>query len=167
MIDVSYVVLEDSMRVKNPAAQIFEGQPVKLNAAGEVVPATANAPVYGISKIDANQYRNYAYGELGAYGSGKMTIVLSGIVRVKASSFNVVEVDQSGSVSSAVTVKIYDDSLTYVPGDVLYIDANGLITKTASDKVSIFGKVVSAPSSDGWMEILVEPMIATAAAQLA
>lgn len=174
MIDVSYVVLEDSLRVKNPAANITEGQPVKLNAAGEVVAATADAPVYGIAKVDSNGYNDFTgtassavRGQYGAYGSGKLTIVLSGIVRVKASTYNTIEVDQTGSTASAVTVKVYDDALSYVPGDVLYVDANGLITKTASNKASIFGKVISAPTSDGWLEILVEPMIATAAAQLA
>lgn len=166
MIDVSYVVLEDSLRTKKAGVDIYEGQPVSLDENGLVIPAAANKKVYGIAKTDANKYRDYTYGEVGAYGSGKLSIVLSGIIRVKASSYNAIEIDQSGSTSTPVTIKIFDDTKTYAPGDVLYVDSNGLITNAPSDKTSIFGKVINPPSNDGWLEILVEPMIAVSTADL-
>jgi hypothetical protein len=161
MIEASFIVLEDATRDKLSGQNVYEGQPVALNAAGKLVAAASTSKVYGISKLDSNTYRDFAFGEFGAFGTGKLTVVSKGIVRVKASVYNKIEMDSSATVTSPVTVQVYDTSKTYVPGEALYVDAAGLITNAAVDKTSILGRVVAAPASAGdWLELEILPLAA-------
>ena len=154
MIEASFIVLEDAIRSKAAAAEVYEGQPVSLDVDGNLVAATSAMKVYGVSKLDSNQYRDFAYGEFGAFGTGKLTVVCQGIVRVKASVYNKVEI---GTDPAAVVVNqlIYKTGLTYVPGEPLYVDADGLISNAAAvNKISFLGRVVAAPATDGdWLEL--------------
>lgn len=154
MIESPFIVLEDATRDLATGVEIYEGQPVSLNSSGKVIPATAGTIVYGVSKLDANQYRNFAFGEYGAFGTGKLTVQCKGIVRVKASIFNKIEVDTSTTVASPVTVNLYDTTKHYVPGQALYVDGTGLISNTPTDKTSLLGRVVAAPAdnSGDWLE---------------
>jgi hypothetical protein len=169
MIDVLYIHAEDSLREVKQGVEIYEGQPVSLDADGKLVPATATSKVYGIAKLDANQYKNVAWGEYAAYGTGRLSVILSGIVRVKASEFGKIEVTPAGPLSTTFVKKIFDDTKTYHVGDVLYVDNDGLITNTPVEngKVSIFGKVLKTPDANGWLEIEVVPQIATSGSDLA
>ena len=85
MIDVLYVIGEDAIRSRNASANITEGQPVALNSSGELVAATDSTGVYGISKLDSNEFRNFAFGEFGAFGTGQLSVITKGIVRIKDS----------------------------------------------------------------------------------
>ena len=155
MIDASFIVLEDGTRDKKVGEEIYEGQPVALDANGQLIAAVQGSKVYGLSKLDSNQYRDFAFGEYGAYGTGKVTIVKSGIARVKASVFGQIEIDSSATTSTPVTVEAFNSALTYTPGEALYVDANGLISNVPADaasKISLFGKVVKAVE-DGWLEL--------------
>ena len=169
MIDVLYIHSEDSLREVKQGVEIYEGQPVSLDSDGKLIPAVHNTKVYGIAKLDANQYKNVAWGEYAAYGTGRLSVILSGIVRVKASEFGKIEVTPAGPISQVFVKKIYDDTKTYNVGDVLYVDSDGLITNApvTGGKVSIFGKVLKAPDANGWLEIEVVPQVATSANELA
>lgn len=167
----SFIVSEDGTRAKKAGSLVYEGQPVKINAAGTLEPATAAAKVYGISKLDSNAYADLSFGEVGAFGSGQLTVITEGTISVGHSVFNKIEVDSSTTTASApVTVKIYDDTQTYAPGEALYVDAAGLITnQTAAGKQSLLGKVLRTPlqTGDGSLEIKVGAPAASAAAELA
>jgi hypothetical protein len=167
----SFIVLEDGTRKKAAAsADIFEGQALKINASGELEPAGKNDKVYGLSKLDSNAFRDFAFGEFGAFGSGQLTVVTRGILLIGQSVFNEVEVDTSTTTASApTTVKLFDDAKTYAPGEPLYVSAAGLITNDgAGGKESLLGKVLKTPlQTGGFLEIEVDPGTTSVAAELA
>jgi hypothetical protein len=168
----SFIVSEDGTRAKKAGTNVYEGQPVKIDTDGTLAPATSAAKVYGISKLDSNTYRDFAFGEVGAFGSGQLTVVTEGTLSIGHSVFNSIEIDSSTTSASApTTVKLYDDTKTYAPGEALYVDAAGLISNTpaAGGKVSLLGKVLKTPlqTGDGSLEIKVGAPAATAAAELA
>jgi len=167
----SFIVLEDGTRAKKAGTLVYEGQPVAIQADGTLAPAAATDKVYGLSKLDSNNYRDFAFGEFGAFGSGQLTVVLEGILSIGQSVFNQIEIDSSTTTASApTTVKLYDDTKTYAPGEALYVDAAGLISNApaAGGKVSLLGKVLKTPlqTGDGSLEIKVTSSAATAAAEL-
>ena len=156
----SFIVLEDGTRTKKAGVNVYEGTPLKLNSSGELEPAGATDKVYGICKLDSNAYRDFAFGEFGAFGSGQLTVITRGIVTVGQSVYNQVEIDTSTTTSSApVTVKLYDDAKTYAVNEPLYVDAAGLISNDGSGgKNSLFGKVLKTPTqTGGYLEIEVDP----------
>ncbi len=167
MIDIVYITQQDATKKVAADQEIYAGQPVSLNSNGELIAATATSKIFGVAKGDANKFKNVAIGEVGAYGTGNLAIVTDGIIRVKASEFGKIEVKPSGPLSETTVVKIYDDTKVYNVGDVLYVDATGLITNAPTDKHSIFARVIRPVDSLGWLEIQVSPMIATAALDLA
>ena len=168
---MSFIVLEDGTRKKKAGANIYEGQPVKLNSDGELEAATAAAKVYGISKLDSNTYRDFAFGEFGAYGSGNLTAVTRGVMTVGQSIFNETEVDTSTTIASApTTVKVFDDTKTYAVNEPLYVDAAGLISNDGSGgKNSLLGKVLKTPVQLGGalLELEIDPGATSVAAELA
>ena len=103
MIEASFIVLEDGIRNKYvpgaaaDANPIYEGTPCVLAADGSLYAAmgVTGEAIYGISKIDSNDHKDLAVGEYGAYGTGKVTVVCKGIVRVKASTFGKIEFSSS------------------------------------------------------------------------
>jgi hypothetical protein len=168
----SFIVLEDGTRAKKAGTLVYEGQPVRIMPDGTLAPAIGTDKVYGLSKLDSNNYRDFAFGEFGAFGSGQLTVVLSGVMSIGQSVFNQIEVDSSTTTASApVTVKLYDDTKTYIPGQALYVDAAGLISNTpmAGGKVSLLGKVLKTnlQTGDGSLEIEIGAPAATSAAELA
>lgn len=167
----SFIVLEDGTRKKKVGSDVFEGQPVKLNADGELEASTAAAKVYGISKLDSNSFRDFAFGEFGAFGSGNLTVVTRGVMTVGQSIFNEIEVDTSTTVAaSPTTVKVFDDTKTYAVGEPLYVDAAGLISNDgAAGKESLLGKVLKTPPQLGGtlLEMEIDPGATSVASELA
>jgi hypothetical protein len=166
----SFIVLEDGTRKKAAGSLITEGQAVKINASGELAPASAADKVYGIAKCDSNAFRDFAFGEFGAFGTGQLTVVVKGILLLAQSVYNQTEVDSSTTTSSApTTIKVFDDLQVYLPGQALYVDAAGLISNvSAAGKNSLLGKVLRTPlQAGGMLEIEVDAPAASAAAELA
>jgi hypothetical protein len=169
-IEVSFTILEDGTRKKKAGEQVYEGSPLALDSTGELKLAADSDKVYGLSKLDSNSFRDFSFGEFGAYGSGQLTAVVSGIVRVNKSVFNQIEVDTSTTTtSSPTTVKLFDDTKTYAPGQPLYVDAAGLITNAPSNNASLMGRCTATPlqTGDGSLELELTPMASTVAADLA
>lgn len=168
---MSFIILEDGTRKKKSGTNVTEGQAVKLNASGELEPGTAAAKVYGISKLDSNQFRDFAFGEFGAFGSGQLTAVTKGILTLAQSTYNQIEVDTSTTTSSSpTTIKVFDDTQTYAVGDSLYVDTNGLISKVNSaGKESLLGKVLKTPAQlgAGKLELELNPPASAASADYA
>lgn len=159
MIDALYITAEDALRSKKVSAKLTAGQPVALDTNGELIGATAgSAAVFGINKSDSNDYANYAYGEFGAFGTGKLTVVQKGTVRIKDSVYNEIEVDTQSSVSSVpVTIALLKSGITWAVGNMAYVDADGLITNVESGLA--FGKVLATPAmTGGWLEIEVDAL---------
>lgn len=166
----SYIGLEDALRTKAAAAVITEGQAVKLDSSGNLAAATATAKVYGIAKCDSNAFRDFAFGEFGAFGSGKLTVITRGVLLLAQSVYNQVEADSSTtSSSSPTTIKVWDDAMTYAVGEPLYVSAGGLITNSAAGgKQSLLGKVLSTPAQNGgFLELELDPGATSVAADLA
>lgn len=168
----SFIVLEDGLRTKASGQNLYAGQPVKLDATtGQLKAAGATDKVYGLCKLDSNQYADFAFGEFGAFGSGQLTVVCQGILLLGQSIYNEIEVNSSTSTSFApTTVKIYDDTQVYSVGDELYVDVSGLISnQNGAGKQSLLGKVVSTPAlNGGFLEVEVNcTMPTTTAAKLA
>lgn len=166
--ETSFIVLEDGTRKKKASVSIYEGQPLKINTSGELEPAAATDKVYGLAKADSNQYRDFAFGEYGAYGSGQLTVVTRGILLIGPSIYNQIEVDSSTTTTSApVIVKLFDDTKVYLPHQPLYVDGAGLISNAPTDKTSLLGKVLKTPlQTGGYLEIEVDPMATSVAADL-
>lgn len=170
-INADFIVLEDGTKAKLTASeQIYEGSPLTLDATTGSLKLAAKADkVYGLSKLDSNNYRDFAFGESGAFGSGQLTVVIQGQVSVSPSVFNEIEVTtHTGPTPSSTTVNLYDTSKTYVPGQPLYVDASGYISNAAADKTSLFGRVVMplVGSTGGALVIDLLPMASTVAADL-
>jgi len=168
IIASSFIVLEDGTRNKEAGTTVYEGTPMTINENGNYEPAAAGDKVYGISKLDSNQYQDYAWGEFGAFGSGMLTVVCKGILLLGPSIYNEMEVDSSTTTASApVIVKLFDDTKEYTPMEPLYVDGSGLITNAPTDKTSLFGKVVSTPvQNGGYLEVEVDPPVTSVAADL-
>lgn len=165
----SYIVMEDATRAKKAGANVTEGQAVKINADGELEGATSAAKVYGICKLDSNTYRDLAFSTIEGYGTGQLTVITQGVLLLASSVYNKTEVDSSTTTSSAAaTVKVFDDALTFAPGEALYIDALGLISNVKTNSLSLCGKVLRTPlQTGGFLEMEVNCAAATSAAELA
>ena len=165
MIQVSYVALEDGTKAVDGSSSIYAGQPVSINASGKIVPATSGSKIFGLAKVDRNSYEDSVVGKYSIYGSGLMPVLCMGIASIKASTYNTIEVTNAVT-SSAFSKDIFDTSKTYAPGDLLYVDANGLISNVAgASKVSALGRVLKVGADE--LEIEVNPSIITAASELA
>lgn len=168
MIEALYIVAEDAIRRKagvtgGATNYITEGQPVALNASGELVGATAGDSVWGVSKLDSNQYRDFAAGEVGAFGTGQLTVVTKGTVRIKNSSYSGIEVTQLDTESSEATVQLLAD-VTFAVNDAVYVGDDGLITTAgvSGGTGAPFGRVLAPMTSDGWLEIEVDNALSVA-----
>ncbi len=156
MIDALYITAEDSVRTKKAGELVTEGQPLALDANGQLVGATAGSGVFGINKVDSNAFHNYAFGELGAYGTGCLTVVTKGTVRVKDSVYNQIEIDtQSQPSGSGTTIQLLATGVTWAVDDKLYMTAAGLISNVAAGDA--FGRVTATPAmTGGWLEFEVD-----------
>lgn len=152
-----YTVLEDSTKsVKLDGGAIYAGRAVSLNATSELIPTTTNVAVYGLAKANFNTYRNEVTDtSFGIYGSGLMTVLVEGIVDVQHSTF-----PSSTGDGSYTTVKTYDDTLTFTPGEKLYVTISGakagqltnVKVATATDDRNdntLVGTVLVAPATAG------------------
>lgn len=158
-LNIDYRVLEDGTKDVNVDATIYAGRPVALNASSEVIPidgtasgiCAAAACVYGLAKANKCSYIDETYGAWGTYGSGRMTVVLQGLVTVRHNQF-------TKSDGSIATVKTYDDSKTYVPMTKLYVDGAGRITNVGTYTNTELGIVTVPPTATcEEMQILLRP----------
>jgi hypothetical protein len=163
MIESPFIIMEDGTRTvkatdKAGANAIYEGSPVSLDANGQLVKASQTMKVYGLSKLDCNTFRDFAFGEYGAFGTQKLTVICQGQCRVASSVFNKIEVDTATVTGGSTTVALFDGTKAYVPGEALYVNA-GLISNVKADGTSYIGKVL-APClvGDQWLEIAVAPL---------
>lgn len=165
-INADFIVSEDGTLLKlahSPAYQIYEGTPLTIDAStGQLRPAASADKVYGLCKIDSNQYRDFAFGEFGAFGSGCLTVVTAGKVEVSDSVYNEIEVNTSmenGPLPSsfAVTVPLFDHTQSYAAMDLLYVDGSGLITNVSG--TNAIGKCLSplAAMAAGALIMSVDP----------
>lgn len=169
-IEATFILHEDGGKMKKSGEQVYEGSPLTLHTDGSLKLAAAGDKVYGLSKIDSNSNRDFAFGEFGAFGSGQLTVVTRGHCEVSHSVYNKVEVDTQTQVgSSPVIKKLFDDTQTYAPMQPLYVDAAGLISNTPSDKSSLLGKCLAplAAGLSGPLKIELDPGATAEAADLA
>ena len=170
-INADFIIHEDGTKAKlTPGDQIYEGSPLTLDATTGSLKLAAKADkVYGLSKVNSNQYQDLAFGEFGAFGSGMLTVVCAGQVEVSNSIFNEIEITTATQLppSSPVVVALFDNTKQYVPNQALYVDAAGLISNTPASggKASLLGKVLQplAIGSNGPLVIEIFPMNSTVA----
>lgn len=163
-LQATFIVLEDGTRAILAGQQIYQGNPLTLDSAtGLLKVASATGPVYGLAKADANNYDNFAFGELGAFGSGQLTVLVRGIAVVNQSIYNQIDVESNTApTSSPVTVNVYDSTQNYLAMQPLYVNASGLITNQNDGgawDASLFGRVLTplAAGAAGGLEIEVDP----------
>ena len=172
-IEAAFIILEDGGKLKKSGEQVYEGSPLTIDGTtGQLKLAAAGDKVYGLSKIDSNSHRDFAFGEFGAFGSGQLTVVTRGHCEVSHSIFNLVEVDtQMTTGSTPLIVKLFDDTKTYAAMDPLYVDAAGLISNVpaVSGKASLLGKCLKplAAGLSGPLLIEVDPSASHTTADMA
>lgn len=67
-------------------AVVYSGRPVTISN-GELVPVITNVKALGLAKFNKNSYINEVIGAFGMYGSGRGTVIISGIVDVSPNYF--------------------------------------------------------------------------------
>jgi hypothetical protein len=142
-INAFFIIQEDGGKAKKSGEQVYEGSPLTIDAnTGLLRLALATEKVYGLSKLDSNQYHDFAFGEFGAFGSGQLDVVTRGQCEISHTVYNKVEVDTETTTGNAPIVKkLFDDTKTYQAMDPLYVDGTGLITNApGAGKASLLGK---------------------------
>ena len=144
-----YRVLEDSTKAPKAAEVIYAGNAVSLNAPTDstLIRTKTNMAVYGLAQANMNTYRDEVNdASFGIYGSGLMTVFMKGIVDVDHSYF-------PNTNGSYTTVYNYDPTITFVPGQPVYVDLQGgtyqyTITNVLnSNALTAFGTVLIAPNA--------------------
>ena len=158
MIETPYIVFEDAIRTKKANEQVYEGSPLNLDVNGELKVALPTEGVYGISKLDSNTHRDLAFGEFGAFGTGKLSVVKQGIVRVQDTVYNEIEIDTSMGPTSTPTTITLVANVEWAVGNLVYVAANGVYTNVATaGAASLCGKVTATPAmTGGWLEFEVD-----------
>jgi len=134
-------VLEDSTKVANAAAVVYAGRPCSLDSNAQVIAGTNATLFYGLAKNDKNSYRDDTFGEFGAFGSGKLNVVVEGIVTVAPSIYS--------TVNGTTQIDVYDSLLTYNVNDALYASSTNLITNdgaSANGLTNFLGRVNVPPT---------------------
>lgn len=152
MINVDYKGVEIGTLAAYTTSNTFiPGRPVTLNSSGYVIPATAHSDVLGLCKETyVSGALDEITGDYGIYGSGKISVLVNGIVTIQ------------NSVINGTSYSVYDTTKTYTAGDKLYSNASGLITNAGSytgTTNGYLGKVLDAPTNAANgdpMQILVE-----------
>ncbi|MEM7827537.1 MAG: hypothetical protein QXD72_02400 [Candidatus Aenigmatarchaeota archaeon] len=149
-----FKLLEDSTKPCNVDAVIYSGRPVTLNADGEVVPVTANKTVYGLAKSNKNQYIDEVFDPRGMYGSGKIAVVVLGIVDVYHNIYTL----QDGT---EVKIDNFDTAQTYNVMDPLYVELTneekiGIITNVTDENndKTFLGYVLEVGANKEFLQIL-------------
>jgi hypothetical protein len=149
-ITVNYRILEDATKLVKSDAVIYAGRAVTMDpTTGLIIAGGGNVRTYGLAKSNKNSYVDETKGSFGAYGSGKMTTVLKGLVTVRPNYF-------VASDETIAKIKVYDDTIlaTYQYLQALYVDTNGLITNVTTQGNTLLGYCTKPPTStDETMEI--------------
>jgi len=147
-INVDYRAMEDSTKYVDPSAVLYPGRPVRLTSTSLVKNSDGSTITFGLAKSNKNSYVDDTFGEFGAYGSGKMSVVVLGMVTVRPNLY----VKSDGTID---TINVWDTTKTYLVNDYLYCNASGLITNDSTGVTgSKFGYVLKPPATeDVTMEI--------------
>jgi hypothetical protein len=126
-------------------AVLYAGRPVTLNANGEVVPVTSNTEVLGLVRVHKNQYVNEVSNDYGMYGSGLVTVVVSGLVEISPNYFT------AADGSEIVVANYENDFLTAPLMAKVYVNlTNGTLTTVSNDSNSntFVGYLLRKPTAD-------------------
>lgn len=120
---------------------ITQGAPVTLGEKGYKL-AKKGDKLAGLSFNYFDAHRNEVDGGDWFANSGKISVVQMGEVTLDKDVYFQAD-------GSAVTVFPYDSTQTYAINDLLYVNADGLITKdsAAKDANNLVGRVVIAPTA--------------------
>jgi len=171
-IQATYIIQEEGGKLKKAGEQVYEGSPLTIDTTtGQLKLAANGDKVYGLSKLDSNQYHDYAFGEFGAFGSGQLDVVTRAQVEVSHTVYNQIEIDtQTQTGGHGIVKKLFDDTKTYHPMDALYVDDAGLISNAhGTSKASLFGKCLAPLASglSGPLVIEVDPSATHTTAEMA
>jgi hypothetical protein len=140
--------ITDSTKKLKEGVELYEGQPVALDENGEIIPATNTTPVYGLSKLDANRYKDYVRNPVEGYDSGYATVVKATVVKVGPSTYRSYETMEP---SGLVVWVPYDETVTFAINDKLYVNSDGKITNVATgNEASYFGNLVGITTVGGY-----------------
>jgi len=126
-------------------AVLYAGRPVTLNANGEVVPVTSNTEVLGLVRVHKNSYVNEVSGDYGMYGSGLVTVVVSGLVEIAPNYFT------NADGSETVVANYENDFLTASLMSKVYVNlTNGTLTTVSdtSNSETFVGYLLRKPTTD-------------------
>jgi len=127
-------------------AVLYAGRPVTLNANGEVVPVTSNVEVLGLVRVHKNSYVNEVSDDYGMYGSGLVTVVVSGLVEIAPNYFT------NADGSETVVANYEDDFLTASLMSKVYVDVSkGTLTTVVTDgtnEKTFVGYLLRKPTAD-------------------
>jgi hypothetical protein len=127
-------------------AVLYAGRPVTLNSDGEVVPVTSNTEVLGLVKVHKNSYVNEVSGDYGMYGSGQVTVIVSGLVEIAPNYFTaadgsevVVDNYENDFLTASLMAKVY---VNVTKGTLTTSVTNGTNEKT------FVGYLLRKPTAD-------------------
>jgi hypothetical protein len=127
-------------------AVLYAGRPVTLNANGEVVPVASNTEVLGLVKCHKNQYSNEVSDDYGMYGSGLVTVIVSGLVEIAPNYFT------AADGSETVVANYEDDFLSASLMAKVYVNVTkGTLTTTVANgtnEKTFVGYLLRRPTTD-------------------
>lgn len=152
-VNVLYLTKEDSTKnIDLEGKEYLEGEPVTLDENSVLTKVTGNQKIYGIMSVPANRYRNWVYGEYGAFGSGKARVIKEGIIQIAPEYY-----EEATGVIRTFTLWT-EDVETAAPLTRLYVTVVDGIAKYTTDPTgrenTYVGLVVRNPrTNNGVLEI--------------
>jgi len=137
----SPVYISLSLEPKSDAV-LYAGRPVTLNADGLVVAVNSNVKVLGLVKSHKNSYVDEVSDNYGMHGSGRVTVVVSGLVEIAPNYFTAAD-------GSEIVVPNYEnDFLTAAPMSPVYVNtSNGTLTTSNTAANTLVGYLIVPPTS--------------------
>lgn len=144
-IEVVHPVYTQWSFVPATGVELFAGRPVTLNSEGKVVPVTQNTEVLGLVRAHKNKFVNEVSNDYGMYGSGLISVVLSGIVEVYPNYFT------NPDGSETVVPNYENDLLNASLMSKIYVNlTNGTLTTVvdANNDKTLVGYLLRKPTAD-------------------
>lgn len=149
-LQIDKPVLEFNDALVSPTFSIYCGNCVSLDAGGAVVPATTNVKVLGLAKVNKNAYVDETAGALGGiYGSGKMGVVVKGIVTLRHNYF------QSASTGAVTEVKTFAET-SYTPMAALFQNASAQLSSSGAVSSVTVGFVLAYSSTNKALQVFLD-----------
>ncbi|MEM2174508.1 MAG: hypothetical protein QXI58_02645 [Candidatus Micrarchaeia archaeon] len=143
-IEVKYpIYIQVSLPPKSDAV-LYAGRPVTLDADGNVIPVTSNVEVLGLVRAHKNQYVNEVSNDYGMYGSGLVSVVVSGLVEISPNYFT------NPDGTETVVANYENDFLTAALMSKVYVNVEkGTLTTVAdaSNSNTFVGYLLRKPTS--------------------